>query len=256
MKKKLMILAAGITVMLAACNKEGKVKSNVATVKETNRFALNSAPNDRAANPSNPYDSIGVIHNQVVDVTCTYIQKTGDKAIISIRNQVAGFFKARYGSDISHQLIDTYGRFTKKFPNRQFTIAPKGIFSVAAESYLNRVLGTIQSVKDASGYDTFKSAIVSIENLVIQDKNISANEQQHILMVSAVARYSMSYWLREVNTGSGESDPMGFFHNVWKAINVAAADTCGAIDGMVHLDSPREILEEASFDSAGVSAMM
>jgi hypothetical protein len=256
MKKRLMILAAGVTVMLAACNKEKQASQNVAPVKKMGAFSLSAINNDRAANPLNPYDSIGVIHNQVINVSCAYIQKTGDTSNTSIRNQVAGFFKIRYGTDINSRLMVTYGQFKKEFPGGQYASAPKGIFSATAESYLNRLLGTIQSIKDTNGYTTFKAAVVGIENMVIKDKNISADEQQHILMVGAVARYSMSYWLQLVNTGNGESDPMGFFHNVWKAINVAAADTCGAIDGMVHLDSPRDVLEEASFDSAGVSAMM
>lgn len=256
MKRKLIILAAGITVMLAACNKEKPASPKVAPAKVISTLSIRAANNDRAANPLNPYDSIGVIHNQVMDVTCDYIQKTGDTTGASIRTQVAAFFKNRYGADIGNGLIEMGKHFTEEFPGRQFTDVPEGVFNNATEKYLNRIIAAIQSVKDVNGYDNFKTAVLDVENEVTKDRRLLPAEQKHILIVSAVARYSMSYWLQKVDTSSDEAYPMGFFHNLWKAINVAAADTCGAIDGIIHLDSPRSILAEASLDSAITSALM
>jgi len=251
-----MILAVGIIVILSACKKENGVQTVLVQKPLTQTVPLSASIKDRAANFQNPYDSIGMVHNMVLQTVVGYQVKTGDTSVATTYKIVASFFRQRYGSDIGSQISKAEQNFMHDFPGMQVNSVPDAKLQPLTAAYINKIVTAIHDVKDSTAYGAFKSSIESVESAAINDKSLTVNEQQKVLIAASVARYSLSFWLAQTSAGNGKNDVMGFFHNIWKAINCALADTGSAIDGVIHFESPREILEDASTVSAICSAVM
>lgn len=240
--------------MLAACNKDAQTGKAPETVQKVNavnpvanRMVSQALVTDPAANPGNPQDSVGQIHNQVLNVVWTYMQSTGDTSITGRRNQVVLYFKKRYGISIGDQLLQGEARFKRDFPKGVFT-APKGSYGAAGENYLSSITATVHNIKDLAAYGAFKENMLGIEKNIMADRTISTNQQQQLLAVASIARYSTSFWLQKANTppSGGVNEAMGFFRNLGKALTVGLIDTCAGISAASDGLSIQEIVCEAS----------
>jgi hypothetical protein len=264
MKRTLLNFAAGAMLLLSACNKDaqtGKTSETVQkvnTVKPTESLLVSQAlATDPAANPGNPLDSVGQIHNQVLNVVWTYMQSTGDTSITGRRNQVILYFKKRYGIAIGDHLLESEARFKHDFPKGVITV-PKGSYGAAGENYLNSMMATVHNINDLGAYGSFKENMMGIEKNILADRTIGITQQQQLLAVASIARYSASFWLQKANTppAEGVNDTMGFFHNLVKALTVGLIDTCAgagaAMDGL----SIQEMVCEASDASSLWSAFL
>ncbi len=251
-------LAVSLIVLLAACNKENQPAIHQQSPPQMKLARINASVSEQAANPSNPYDSIGSIHNKVLQKVCDYVDETGDTSISGRREQVNNYFKNRYGEDISKKLLEMESRSKKDFPGGMIKAVPQNMFSTVVESYLNRIINAVRSVKTMDGYQAFKATVVSIEKEVPADKRLSKAEQQKMFLAASIARYSVSFWMGKaaIKPEDQTLSTMGFFGNVWRAINVGLSDVSGAVSGMGYSESIREILEDASDMSGLASAFL
>jgi hypothetical protein len=258
MKTIMKFLAAGLIVLLAACGKEKGAVIPSLTEHKVSTAVLFAEKADRAANPSNPYDTIGRIHNLILQATSEYVHQSGDTSITGRRQQVIAFFKTHYGEDVEGRLLRMESLYKKDFPGGIVKAVPENMFSIPVQTYLNRIVTSAGSITLTDGYDAFKATIVNLEKEVATDKRLNPAEQQKIFMVASVARYSISYWLEKANNNAEgqEASTMGFFGKVWRAINIGMTDIGAAIDGIAHFESPRHVLQDASDMSSLASTFL
>jgi len=251
MKNKITLLAAGIIVMLAACKKENATNTEGILTVPTSALSMSATQAVLPGNPQNPYDSVGMIHNQVLQKVCSYVNQRKDTTSGGIRKQVSAFFQQRYGTSINTQLIRADQHFLITFPARQVNVIPD---KNAPANYCNQILAAINQLKEDSSYQVFYRKIVSIESNVLHDKTLTPEQAQQVLTVASIARYSIAFWMTKA--ASNDNDTMGFFRKIWQVINSGLADAGGAIDGIFSGSTIGESLEEASFESALCSALM
>ncbi len=258
MKKMITTLAASLIVLLAACTKDAP-SANVAKPQMVGAASLQQmAITDSIHNPLNPYDSIGLIHNQVLQVTWDYLQKSGDTTSNGKRKQVIQFFGKRYGRNITIPLSQMEHLYHQDYPSGIQKVSPQGIISPLLAGYLNQIVAMVKAIHQLSGYKVFKSSIVSLEQNIITDKQLTPLQKEKILMVSSIARYSIAFWMDKANRIGGHQDAAteGFFHWLLQAINCGLTDVGAAASGIGHFESPREVLEDASDMSSLASAFM
>jgi hypothetical protein len=247
MKKNLLNFAAGVVLMLAACKNEKQTAPVTITPVGMNSLASNITSPDPASNLSNPFDSVGAIHNEVVNATWNYMQSTGDTSISGRRNVVIRYFKTRYGAEIGTRLLQDEGLYKKDFPSDSTTL-PNNRFNPATENYMNQILAKIHAITDASAYPAFKASMVSMEKTVMADRSLTVTQQQQILAVAAIARYSVSFWLTKAGTqpANGGADTMGIFRNFLRAVSIGFIDVTTGMESASHGESIQEIVEDAS----------
>jgi hypothetical protein len=258
MKTLITTLAASLIVLLAACNKDTP-GANVAKPQMVGAASFQQmAITDSIRNPLNPYDSIGLIHNQALSATWDYLQKSGDTTSKGKRMQVIQFFKKRYGKDISPQLNQMEFLYHQDYPAGILKVSPQGAVSPLMAGYLNQIVAMVKAIHEPTGYNIFNSGIVSLEQKIIADKQLTALQKEKVLMVSSISRYSIAFWMDKANRVGGHQDASteGFFHWLLQAINCGLTDVGAAASGIGHLESPGEVLEDASDMSSLASAFM
>jgi hypothetical protein len=250
-------LAVGLIVLLAACSKEKESGIPSLTEHKVSTAVLFAEKADRAANPSNPYDTIGRIHNLILQATSAYVHQSGDTSITGRRQQVIAYFKTHYGEDVEGRLMQMESLYKKDFPGGKVKAVPENMFSISVRAYLYRIIISAGSINSIDG-DAFKATIVNLEKEAATDKRLNPAEQQKIFMVASIARYSISYWLEKANNNADgqEASTMGFFGKVWRAINIGMTDIGAAIDGIAHFESPRHVLQDASDMSSLASTFL
>jgi len=71
-------------------------------------------------------------------------------------------------------------------------------FSLNGKTYLYDIIDIIYSQEETSfNYDSYHTAIVNIENDVLNDSNLKHEEQELILKSASVARYTVDLWLNK-----------------------------------------------------------
>lgn len=249
MKRHILNLAA-VIVMFAACkNEKQAVPVTTQPVSMAVLVSRISRP-DPASNPSNPLDSIGAIHNKVLEVTWDYVQATGDTNLIGRRNQVIRYFRQCYGIETGTRLLQAEALFKKDYPAGQMFV-PKNRVAPSVENYMNQIIVKIHEMTDASAYPAFKTGMVSMEKIILTDRSLTVIQQQQVLAVASIARYSVSYWLEKSNTiPPNDSLDKGLHHNFIISLGCSLVDVFGGINGATYGDSIREILEDASDESS------
>lgn len=144
-----------------------------------------------AANPSNPYDSVGKRHNLGM-INCLN-QSTGNWV-----DRSANYIKNMY-PQLSYDtliIIATVG--SDSATTDPFNFTPRNM-SNTSQNYYSQLIYTIDNVEESSEIGL---AIESIKNLEsnIFAASISSEEKKALLSASSVARHSLFFWLEKVDS--------------------------------------------------------
>lgn len=216
---------------------------------------------DEAANPENPYDNVGKLHNlgltaianhpRFLLLTDEEAYNVATQAIFEASgipfvpyNQIQHF--AFYGTnkmveDSSMQTNNVLSpTVTEKFMEMEDIVRCKGVDTTLTDT---------SDVAVITSYTKFHDEMVKFESGILNDSNLSTNDKQQVLGSASVARYSCAYWTIEVpkdptnnwnqvletNLTTGRTS--GWWGNVWGWIkqNVAGviATTAGDAIGFI-----------------------
>lgn len=192
------ILIAALIISTAACNKSPDGK--IAKVNAIERM-FNSMTNasDIVANPANRYDSVGYWHNVILDgiQPCVSQYMNAD----SIGGCIIQFAE-KNGSPIQRVLLDTV-KIIAAVRDSNFKSAIGNMpYSPHAKSLMDSLWCIVKrnALNVNADYNSIREPILSFENLVIMDKDLTGKETQVLLVACSVARYSVFYWM-QVNAG-------------------------------------------------------
>ncbi len=191
MKKQMIIIA--IALLAIACKKETR-QNNASTDQRSPLRSLSEAVVTTPANPINPYDSVGRMHNAGLDYISRMILRTGDATAGAINRYISLFCRDSLHivmpviSPAPHLLIrqgspDELNKAIGQLP-----------YSLSVKSYLNRL---VDLAKDSTGtwnYAAFKKQVMNLENKVLTDRALAIDQQRILLSAASVARYSAAYW--------------------------------------------------------------
>ncbi|OJW80300.1 MAG: hypothetical protein BGO69_05580 [Bacteroidetes bacterium 46-16] len=196
MKRQLFMLAA-IIISFAACKKDNTQK-NEQSSDATNSVsaARSSVTASDAANPLNPYDSMGYWHNEIV----AYIQgcRPGIDSpdVITSTQCVLRFYREKKGEDIPASLFETVSQTVDKSSNDMEGLITSCPYEEPVKEALRTLMQMLKQLSDSdSDYATIKASIMAFEERIMQNSQIAEEGKAVILRTTSVARYSVFYWI-------------------------------------------------------------
>lgn len=234
-----------LTIALFSCKKNENDLPIPNSIKNHTKQVLRiSYAVDSAANPNNPFDSVGYLHNIILQETRnTWIDSPGSAS--NNFNAVINYFNE---NNLSINLTFSEVMLMDSLINSDTSKnQPVFLNSLNYSSNFKTILGNIFTLTNAASnfdsYEDFKSEMILIENGIASNNALSETEKGSLLTSASVARHSVLYWARESaglnsdqNTNSNPNGPIG--KSIFKAIKqwlkdhpVATADIGGAIAG-------------------------
>jgi hypothetical protein len=232
--KNVVIFAAMVAaaVLYVSCNKEQtQPKAEISEqakfeqyVKEARQYASvkwepNKAKSNKTAiavditNPNNPFDYVGALHNQGLDYFINNYQNY--PALIKVKNG-----KKEFSLHEMWKIVGDFGRDNNIQGLRQLTLNPH--FRNAMNNELKNGMPSIQSHLSSNAYNYYLQirnsiklsselgnssspvcqsrlgycvdASRQIEEVIMNDNIISAEEKVLLLSTASIARHSFAYW--------------------------------------------------------------
>lgn len=256
MKKTFFYIAMSAVFVLSfvfvACNRNTKeVQPNSPSSKQNVRNDKNNSLSSWRTlvnpNPNNPYNYVGILHNEGLDNAISrkneWLTRGANRGVINYAQlkQIVSEFSANkaieYGTDpqnygtlvsYANELIEDVNN-THNLPYTTFDE-----FHTPVQQYAN--LNINENVKNymlffeniTGTFSEISLAITTQENAIIADNKLSVDDKNLCLASCAVFRYSLSYWQAVVENPD----------NSWNEIiptnsvqSIAGADLGGAITG-------------------------
>lgn len=247
--KKVLLPFLLIAFGLASCQKLNQKPDNLtSSVRDNSAKSMMGTLGINPANPSNPDDSIGFYHNQLVDF---YFQKgyslsTSKDSIMSWNNQFVSQnlhlnnFETLEQNDTFQQLLNnSYNTFTvDTLINHTNMDYAAGFISHQAHTDMLQFISMVSSIDTDSVLTTSTiqyviNQIDSMETNVIAS-GMSTNDKNYILSQTSVCRYSLAYWYNVSNSSQSNfslfsANNNGGYHLTAHDLSmIAFADTRGA----------------------------
>lgn len=232
MKKKSFVVAMLIGIIAFVSCEDDYEQVNTQKEFATKETAVSPA------NPENKYDSIGVIHNNLLE-KCklqiqSFYQKNGD-ITLSQSHEIARsiLHGAKYDTNNF-----SYGSLTMLVSDsaqvyRTF-ISSSSLSSVAKQEMLSLVSTIVNLAKqDVEDYGLYKSAIVSKEREVSNNSAIPSHDRVILLSSMSVLRYSLCYWadVEDYFTDNSAKSKDKKMPKWVRIVAMGVADAAGAIGG-------------------------
>lgn len=188
MKNYLMIAALALT--LAACKKNEPL---VPVSGQSKTAIFSSAVADPAANPANPFDDAGRLHNSALSYVLTHIKSIDQSRVDEVLKVTSRYVADSLKSTLPDRAIDAAKALIADDQHQYENEIDRAPLSETAKQYA-QVLVKIFSGGDGS-LDQFKSTIVALEARIIADKTLDEQERKSLLSATSVARYSLYFWM-------------------------------------------------------------
>lgn len=225
MKTSLMML--GVVLTITACKKSSMKEQTINTAaNQPDIISTVQTP----ANPANPYDSVGLWHNQILDgiqpCLASFTQPTLDETSGCVIQ-----FAAKANLDLPGESLATIENLVKDQTNNYQTVMSTHNLTPAVRTGLDSLLGIIQRAATVyvMNYTDGKAAIEKYEKEIASNPQLLPDEQRLLLQCASVARYSFYRWKDYSPSGEVLS-----IRNIVKWIGTVTSDVAGfAVSGNV-----------------------
>jgi hypothetical protein len=181
-----------MVLLLGACKKKGRQEQKDVPVEDSTVATVQLSPQFDA----NPYDSAGYWHNEMLRYMRRFKAGSQQLSAGQIVDLLIG--NPTYGLSLSVRepmltLLQQVHAAQEVFYDQ--VVAAIGVSS-EAKQHLMSIAGAV-SQYFGRNYNAMKSAIVGVEQLVLDRIEIPQQERILILMAASIARYSGYYWTVE-----------------------------------------------------------
>lgn len=228
MKRQLFMLVV-LIVTFMACKKENNKFGNSTDGQPSHAIAARSAiAVPEPDNQLNPYDSIGYWHNEIL----AYIQgcrpETEVPDVVISSQCVMQFYKERLGVELPASYFETVSQTVDMSNSNIEGLIEACPYEDPVKEALNLLVQLLKRLSDDdSSYPEIKTAIVDFEQNILQSDRLTKEGRAIVLKTTAVARYSICYWI-----GISQPPVSGAsfkFKNIVKWIAAVTSDIGGAI---------------------------
>jgi len=194
--KKLGFLAAAAMITLSACQKKD---ANVTTNTPGPAHSLRLTPDD-AANSANPFDYMGLAHNEALQATRA-VWTNSSSTFHDIYTSSTTFIRTNYDPHVvaspERDVENTYYTVKADMPNYGATLIAATPLSATGKTYANNIMQILLRPNTTATYMDLKNAVVAVEVQVAGDRNLSTADKQALSKIASVGRYSTLYWVNE-----------------------------------------------------------
>lgn len=229
--KKIAFSFLTLVFLATSCNQNEQlipVESNpVSTVKTIS-----------PTNTDNPFDEVGVIHNQGVayfmknyagkKMTVSEIVSVTDKYLLSntsfTKNMRIGAENATFSTN-SDKISDVLADKDNNFKN----VVSKAECSDYAKTKLSTLFSITLSEKEneSADYNLLHSKIIAFEKDILEDKKLSEEDRKLVLMSTSISRHSLYFWYTSIPKSANGR----IARKWWEWVLVGVADAAGGVAG-------------------------
>jgi hypothetical protein len=236
-----------LTISLFSCKKNDNELPIPNNIKNHTKQVLRiSYTVDSAANPNNPFDSVGYLHNIILQETRNAWIDSPSSASNNYNAVLNYFYDNDYPALISFSTLYSVDSLIYNDTSLSKTLFVNSTnFSSSAKFVLSNIFTLSNKIYDYDSYEDFKADMILIEDGISLNSNLTELEKNSLFAAASVARHSVLYWAREAaglnadpETNGNPNGPIG--KSIFKAIRewlrdhpIATADIGGAITGAV-----------------------
>ena len=173
----------------------------------------------KAPNPSNPYDNVGLEHNYGL-INCRSREASNAATCAS------DYTCRRYPQLPCAVLQEAANEAINVVKNDPDNYVPKYL-SAEGQNYSSQLISIINQISDLGQVDQIASNIRNLETSILSSK-LSDNEQLCLLSACSVARFSLYYWIENLDLPGDPSLMKGWLA---KLVKIIAGDVIGALVG-------------------------
>lgn len=222
MKTKIIFFTALIALSITGC-KHPEPLEQISTLGAS-ELGSNIAINKAVANPANPFDIAGEIHNRGLQILYDHTVSTGDTTMSGKREVARKFFKDQFGVEVQGESVPKLQEMILKdyrLVHRSLKMSP------LAHSFVDEMNHNIDGIKSPNEFEEFKKKFIEIENQILRSK-LSSFERDCLLKTAAVMRHSAYFWFNFANNNE-KAMPMGLLRKIAGVITGIAADGTSAL---------------------------
>jgi len=173
----------------------------------------------QAANPENPFDEVGKIHNLGLDALINYMETTRDTTRYGRSVFLAKFFKELYNIHAKpEQSLKLEMAIKKDFKDVLFSQR----ISNRSKVFLKEVSAILERIKTLEDYSSYKEAFVTLEKKIYLEK-LPEKEKEILLSTASIFRYSGLFWM-EFYKNNPQAETWGLLRKLAGVIVGIAAD--------------------------------
>jgi hypothetical protein len=177
---KVFIIGILACLTLTCCKKQKQIPNLSGNYKSKQTYV---SKNGRSpANSSNPFDDVGYKHNLICDHMAGYLNGNPTATLGNICDEVENYEFSEFNIEVS---ID---------PNDIENITSPTDANSTVQNYLDDLQNIVDGIPDYSAYSDYKTAVVSLESLVMNNAILTDGQKEKVLSAASVARYSADYW--------------------------------------------------------------
>lgn len=179
------------------------------------------------ANSANPYDYAGEIHNEALDYFFENSEDLTNATAAEIRTLMQAFMDSKnYEVNVSSYFSseEIKSKLTDFFSSESKSdyLLQNGVINNSVKTYMDNIDNALQS---SANQTAFYNSMITIENSILNDGELSESHKQILLSSASVIRFSTNYW------SDGNGSQVQALRIRWK--NVGDADYSGAWGGFL-----------------------
>ncbi|MCF3109630.1 hypothetical protein LL912_12690 [Niabella sp. CC-SYL272] len=190
MKTKFFALLSFL-VGVISCGKEEALEQKTAGV--TRKAPIEAISLSRPGNGSNPFDSIGILHNAGIEACQKFLAKSKDTSFRKASSFLYDFYK-RSGHKPGPEL-KTLPAYFKNMKDSYRNLLANAELSPSAKKISMELFDTLAAINSLD-YVILKRKILKIEEKIPQ-LSVSSREKKLLLTACSVARHSAYLWFNQ-----------------------------------------------------------
>lgn len=223
--KSVAVIAMATLLLLAGCSKSNQHPTGM-NGQPNVEPAIKTFSYSAADNPYNPMDSVGKLHNILLDSLRKYVKRTNDTTHAGRGYYLSYLAKTFWNYD--------YIPTKNEALERKICIDYKSVmlvdtFSVQAKNFITQMISVLEGIESTKEFGLYAQKIRSIEQN-ISSAGLPVVEQKYLFVVASLLRHSGYYWMDQFEQGyvTQKAGIFGFLRKVAGVIAGIAADATTA----------------------------
>lgn len=210
--------------VLAGCQKSDSnelKKTQDERPETTSRYGL--------ARSGNPFEHVGINHNEVVTAYMNYIHADGDTSRLERLKFITAYSRKQFGKDVLGSPDMLEYQVDRKTCLGYYQ---KMNFDKESVACIGDMWDIIESLGKDSDYERVQKDLLDRE-LTISQLDVPDKEKESLYKAAAIARYSTALWKKEILDKPLMKNGKSLFSRLLATVMIAHADFTGAGLGML-----------------------
>lgn len=219
-----------IAFAFASCQKDNAIIQGTSSSRQTSPTSvamMATVPGmitASAANPQNPYDAYGQLHNALLDNT-SHVWTDSASTIGDVYDAMVATNIDTIDSPIpsKNDIVSLVGNLMNN-DNSSYIIS-HSIISNEGVQLANSLFGILSNWKSFDSYVDFRDSVISLENTITNSSTLLQADKITLLKMASVLRFSMKFWVNYVyvnyvysQPGSSQISPNSWFSKAWGSV--------------------------------------